>query len=270
MNSAKSSRITLELSIFSSLILNRRLNPIQLFSHKHCVLCQVPNHQDICNACLRDLPGLPPVHCPSCLLPMTSPEICGTCLRNPPAWSHVRAALRYTFPVDALVQALKYRSDLPLAPILAGLLLDRLRDDPLPDYLIPVPLHPTRLRERGFNQALEIGRHLCKQTGVKLLSATCTRIRSTPSQTELPWKNRPQNVRNAFTCNRDFSGKQVAIVDDVMTSGATLNELAKVIRRQGAINIRAWVIARAFPGASIARRATDFPGNDETGQSIEP
>lgn len=270
MNSAKSLRITPELSISSSPILNRRLNIAQLFSHKHCVLCQAPNHQDICNACLQDLPGLPPVHCPSCLLPMTSPEICGTCLRNPPAWSHIRAALRYTFPADALVQALKYRSDLPLAPILAGLLLGRFRDDPLPDYIIPVPLHPARLRERGFNQALEISRHLCRQTGVELLSAACTRIRSTPSQTELPWKNRPQNVRNAFTCNRNFSGKRVAIVDDVMTSGATLNELAKVIRRHGATDVRAWVIARAFPGAPAARRATDLPGNDETKRPIKP
>lgn len=185
---------------------------------------------------------------------MTSPEICGTCLRNPPAWSHARAALRYTFPVDALVQALKYRSDLPLAPILASLLLAKLWDDPMPDYIIPVPLHPARLRERGFNQALEIGRHLCKQTGIELLSAACIRIRSTPSQTELPWKNRSQNVRNAFTCKRDFSGKQVAIVDDVMTSGATLNELTKIIRRQGATDVRAWVIARAFPDAPTAKK----------------
>lgn len=264
MNSAKSSRIIFKLSIFSFSILNRRLNIAQPFSHRHCELCLAPDHQDICEACLQDLPGLPPVHCPLCLLPTTSPEICGACLRNPPAWNHARAALRYTFPTDALVQALKYRSDLPLAPILAGLLSSRLRDDPLPDYIIPVPLHPTRLRERGFNQALEIGRHLCKQTGVKLLSAACTRIRSTPSQTELPWKNRPQNVRNAFTCNRDFSEKRVAIVDDVMTSGATLNELARVIRRQGATDVHAWVIARAFPGRLLASTKVHSPGNEAT------
>ena len=270
MNSAKSSWIIPKLSIFSSSILNRRLNPAQLFSHKHCVLCQAYDHHDICNACLQDLPELPLAHCPSCLLPMISPAICGTCLRTPPAWSHARAALRYTFPADALIQALKYRSDLPLAPILANLLLDRLQNDPLPDYIIPVPLHPTRLRERGFNQALEIGRHLCKQTGIKLLSTACTRNRCTSSQTELPWKNRLRNVRNAFTCKRDFSGKRIAIVDDVMTSGATLNELARIIRRHGAADVRAWVIARAFPSNPAIKKATSLPRNNKIDQPIKP
>jgi len=236
------------LSIFFTLNLNRRLNFAQFFRQKHCVLCLAPDYQNICHACLQDLPRLSPVHCPSCLLPVTTPEICGACLRNPPAWDHISAALRYTFPADALIQALKYRSDLPLAPILADLLLAGLRNDDLPDYVIPVPLHPDRLQARGFNQALEISRHLCKKTGCELLPAACARTRSTPSQTELPWKNRQQNVRNAFACSRDFSGKRVAIVDDVMTSGATMNELARVIRRQGATEVHAWVIARAFPG----------------------
>lgn len=239
---------------------------MQLFSHKHCVLCLAPDHQDICAACLRDLPGLPQVHCPSCLLPMPLPEICGTCLRRPPAWNQASAALRYTFPVDALVQALKYRADLPLAPILADLLLPRLQQDSLPDYIIPVPLHPDRLRERGFNQALEISRHLSKQTGCRLLPAACSRTRSTPSQTELPLKKRPQNVRNAFSCKYNFSGKRVAIVDDVMTSGSTLNELARVIRRQGAAEVYAWAVARAFPGKQFSDTKTDLPKNQITGK----
>ena len=247
MNSRRSSRIPFKLSIFSSEILNRRLNFVQLFQHKHCVLCQASDHRDICAACLHDLPRLSQAHCPSCLLPVPSSQICGTCLRKPPAWNQIRAALRYTYPVDALIQALKYRSDLPLAPILADLLLTELQEDSLPDYVIPVPLHPDRLRDRGFNQAHEISRYLCRKTGCKLLPAACVRIRSTPSQTEIPWKKRKQNIRNAFICTQNFAGKQVAIVDDVMTSGATLNELAKVILRQGAGSVRAWVVARAFP-----------------------
>ncbi|MCC6916297.1 phosphoribosyltransferase family protein [Nitrosomonas sp.] len=249
------------MSIFPSVILNSRLNFTQLFNHKYCVLCLAPGHQAICHACLQDLPGLPPAHCPSCLLPTPSSEICGTCLRNPPAWNHIRAALRYTFPVDALVQALKYRADLPLAPVLANLLLTRLQGDSLPDYIIPVPLHPDRLRERGFNQALEISRYLSKQTGCRLLPAACIRTRRTPSQTELPLKKRLQNVRNAFSCGRDFSGKRVAIVDDVMTSGSTLNELAGVIRRQGAAEVYAWAVARAFPGKPFSGTKTDLPEN---------
>lgn len=220
---------------------------MQFFQHKYCVLCQAPASQDICTGCLADLPRLAQERCPSCLLPTPSSQICGTCLHKPPIWNHAKAALRYTYPVDALIQALKYRSELPLAPILADLLLAELQADDLPDYVIPVPLHRDRLKNRGFNQALEISRHLCKKTGCQLLPAACLRTRSTPSQTEIPWKKRKQNVRNAFSCTRDFSGKHIAIVDDVMTSGATLKELARVILRHGANSISVWVVARAFP-----------------------
>lgn len=130
---------------------------------------------------------------------------------------------------------------------MANLLLPELRHDSLPDYVIPVPIHPIRLQKRGFNQALEISRYLCKEIGSVLLVDACTRTRETPSQTELAWKARYQNVRRAFACKMDFSGKHVAILDDVMTSGATLNEIAKVIRRQGASSVRVWVVARAYP-----------------------
>lgn len=166
-----------------------------------------------------------------------------------------------------MIQALKYRSDLTLAPALANLLLAELRHDPLPDYVIPVPLHPVRLRERGFNQALEISRYLCGKTGSTLLPRACSRIRNTLSQTELPWKSRHKNVRRAFTCKADLSGKHVAIVDDVMTSGTTLNELAKTVRRQGAASIRVWVVARAFPDSLVQDRITYLSDHDEIGQS---
>lgn len=236
------------MSIFSSVFLNKRLNFAQLFQYKYCVLCQALASQNICTNCLADLPRLAREHCPSCLLPTPSSQVCGTCLHTPPVWKQAKAALRYTYPVDALIQALKYRSELPLAPILADLLLTELQTTDLPDYVIPVPLHRDRLKDRGFNQALEISRHLCKKTGCKLLPTACSRIRSTASQTEIPWKKRKQNVRHAFSCTRDFSGKHVAIVDDVMTSGATLKELAQVIHRHGADSISVWVVARAFPG----------------------
>lgn len=195
-----------------------------------------------------NLPRLPAQHCPSCLLPITPARICGSCLHNPPAWTNAIAALRYTFPVDAMIQALKYRPDLTLAPILADCLLSVIPSSAtLPDYVIPVPIHAVRLRQRGFNQALEIGRYLCKQTSSTLLLDACSRSRDTVSQTELPWRKRQKNVRGAFACQQDLTGKHVAIVDDVMTSGATLNELSKVLRRQGAVAISIWVVARAIP-----------------------
>jgi len=147
-----------------------------------------------------------------------------------------------------MIQALKYRPDLALVPILADCLLSAISPPvALPDYVIPVPIHMARLRQRGFNQALEIGRYLCKQTGSTLLMDACSRSRDTVSQTELPWKERQKNVRGAFACRQDLTGKHVAIVDDVMTSGATLNELSKVLRRQGAVTISIWVVARAIP-----------------------
>jgi ComF family protein len=147
-----------------------------------------------------------------------------------------------------MIQALKYRPDLTLTPILADCLLSALSPlADLPDCVIPVPIHGTRLRQRGFNQALEISRYLCNQTGIRLLMEACSRSRDTVSQTELPWKERRKNVRGAFACRQDLAGKHVAIVDDVMTSGATLNELSKVLRRQGAATISIWLIARAIP-----------------------
>lgn len=147
-----------------------------------------------------------------------------------------------------MIQALKYRPDLTLVPVLGECLLAAISPLPvLPDYIIPVPIHTARLRQRGFNQALEISRYLCRKTGGILLSDACSRNRNTPSQTELPWRERHKNVRGAFVCQRNLAGKHIAIVDDVMTSGATLNELSKVLKRQGATFISIWVVARAIP-----------------------
>jgi ComF family protein len=176
-------------------------------------------------------------------------EICGSCLKKPPAFTRTLAALRYTFPADALIHALKYQTHLAIAPVLADLFIARLETaESLPDVIVPMPLHPIRLRERGFNQAMEISRRIAKQTGIALLPDGCSRIKHTLPQTGLPWKERQKNIRRAFSCKIDVSGKHVAIVDDVMTTGATLNELAQVLRRRGATEISNWVIARTLPG----------------------
>ncbi len=229
-------------------IINKCLEFKRNFRFRQCVLCLAPGRSGLCETCKVSLPKLPAQHCPSCLLPITPARVCGSCLANPPAWTNATAALRYTFPVDAMIQALKYRPDLTLTPILADCLLSALSPlADLPDCVIPVPIHGTRLRQRGFNQALEISRYLCNQTGIRLLMEACSRSRDTVSQTELPWKERQKNVRGAFACRQDLAGKHVAIVDDVMTSGATLNELSKVLRRQGAATISIWLIARAIP-----------------------
>jgi ComF family protein len=212
------------------------------------LLCGAIAGGDFCPACYRDLPQLPASHCPVCLWPVPTNEICGNCLKKPPAFTRTLAVLRYTFPADALIHALKYQTNLAIAPVLANLFIARLKTmETMPDVIVPMPLHPIRLRERGFNQAMEISRTIAKQTGIALLPDGCSRIKHTLPQTGLPWKERQKNIRRAFSCRIDVSGKHVAIVDDVMTTGATLNELAQVLRRRGATEISNWVIARTLP-----------------------
>ncbi|WP_297325190.1 ComF family protein [Nitrosomonas sp.] len=220
---------------------------MQIFTRKNCVLCGTAANQDVCNPCMTHLPQLPDNHCPICLWPVPTAEICGACLKKPPAFTRTIAALRYTFPIDALIQSFKYQANLAIAPILADLLIKKLTAiETRADVIIPMPLHPIRLRERGFNQAMEISRYISKHMGIMILPDSCSRIKHTLPQTGLPWKDRQKNIHKAFSCKIDLSGKHVAVVDDVMTTGATLNELAKTLHQQGAAEISNWVVARTL------------------------
>jgi ComF family protein len=141
------------------------------------------------------------------------------------------------------VQALKYGARLELASFFAQALASR----PLPsvDLVVPMPLHPDRLARRGFNQALEIARALALRRGLTLEPRGARRIRNTIPQTELPYDERSRNIRGAFAARLALSGKAVAVVDDVMTTGATLNELAAVLKAAGAASVHNLVIARS-------------------------
>jgi len=169
--------------------------------------------------------------------------VCGNCLASPPYFDGTQALWLYEFPCDRLVQALKYRAWLALAPFFG----DRLASRPLPaiDLVMPMPLHPDRLAQRGFNQAVEIARILTKRSRLRLAPRGARRVKDTTAQTELPHEERARNVRGAFVCNLDLSGKSIGIVDDVMTTGASLNELAKVLKRAGAARVENLVIARS-------------------------
>ena len=228
-----------------------KLNILKAISQRNCLLCGVFSKDDLCYPCRNQLPKITNNHCPICLLPVTIPHICGVCLTNPPAYTRILAALHYTFPVDALIHSLKYQSNLAIAPILANLLIEKINISDPPDFIIPMPLHPVRLRERGFNQAVEIGRYISQKHKINMLFDSCIRVRNTPLQTGLPWQARKKNIRNAFACNIDLSGKHVIILDDVMTSGATINELAQVLRQQGAVAINGWVVARTLPASDL-------------------
>lgn len=200
----------------------------------------------LCQGCEADLPTLPPAVCPQCSLPNASGEICGACLKHPPAFDRTLAVFAYAFPLDALVQQCKYASATSLTAFFAEQMAQRANAENKPDYLLPMPLHPARLAQRGFNQAAEIARRLSPLIGIPWLPDACQRVRDTPSQAGLDLKTRQRNLRGAFACPMDLSGKHVALIDDVMTSGSSLNELAHAARKAGALEIQAWVLARTL------------------------
>ena len=214
-----------------------------------CYLCRGAADGPLCVECDADLPRLPNPRCPSCALASSSGAVCGRCLAAAPAYDGTIAALAYEFPADVLVQALKFRSELALAPLLAGLLVSQLPRGVRVDHILPVPLSAARLRERGFNQALEIARHVAAATGCKLAPTLAERSRDTPAQIDLPHAERARNVRGAFRCTQSVAGAEVAVLDDVMTTGATLEELAATLKRAGAARVVNWVVARTAPPA---------------------
>lgn len=220
----------------------------QIVPAQPCLLCGAYTRTDgWCPDCNADLPYLPPGCCPVCALPTPDGSICGHCLTRAPHFDHTVAVFAYAFPVDQLIHALKYGEHLILSRALAGRLTQRIAHRP--DRIIAMPLHPSRLRERGFNQSQELARNVARILAVPLLTNSVRRIRNTQSQSVLPWKERKRNMRNAFACDDNLAGLHIGIVDDVMTSGTTLDELARELRRAGAGEISAWVVARTLPPA---------------------
>lgn len=235
------------MSILDGTHLNIRAIIERTLPAQPCVLCGQMSHDGLwCAACDRTLPYLDRPHCPSCALPTPRGEQCGRCLSHPPAFDRTAAAFAYAFPLDRLIQGMKYREQLALAHAFAARLTSRIDTQHLPDCVIPMPLHPKKLRERGFNQSLLLAAAIARELNLELLPNACHRIRDTPSQSALPWKERKKNVRGAFRCDLDLSGKHVALVDDVLTTGASLNALTTAVRKQGASGVSAWVVARTI------------------------
>ena len=213
-----------------------------------CILCAATaNEQGLCDGCSAALPAATGSRCPVCASPTPNASICGRCIRRPPRYDCVVSALDYVTPVDFLVAELKYSRNLAAARALASPLASRIAGETVPDVVLPMPIADSRLRERGFNQAVEIARHACAPFGLRLSHGVAQRVTAGVSQTALPWGDRARNVRNAFRCQADLSGKTVVVVDDVMTTGATLNELATVLKHAGAHKVIGWVVARTPP-----------------------
>jgi ComF family protein len=158
----------------------------------------------------------------------------------------VVAAYRYAPPLDRLIQGAKYNGRLDWIELCSRELAERLRGATGGvQALVPVPLHRTRLRERGYNQSLELARPLGRRFGLRVLTAGIRRLRPTLPQTGLSRELREKNVRRAFAVDCPLDGLHLAIVDDVMTSGATIEAFARALRRAGAADVEAWVVARA-------------------------
>lgn len=238
------------MSILSRPLLNIGSKLGHLLPAQPCLLCgAMSRHGAWCAACDAALPYLGIAHCPVCALPSARGEVCGRCLKHQPHFERTVAVFAYSFPLDKLVQALKFNEQLQLVNGLADRLAQRIAVRA--DCIVPMPLHPARLRERGYNQSQELARRLSQQLEIPTLPHVCQRVRNTPPQTSLKWKERGRNMRQAFACTADFSGRHVAMLDDVMTSGASLNELALVLRRAGAREISTWVVARTLPHSKL-------------------
>ena len=244
------------MSNLTSAFLNRCARVVRAALPADCALCGAPTTATrLCTPCRASLPGVPQARCIQCALPLPSGTTCAECLARKPHYDAVVPAYAYVFPVDAVIRAYKYGGDLSLAPLLARELAQQLTVHV--DAIVPMPLARARLAERGFNQAHELARHLAREQGASLLGRACRKVAETPPQAGLSLSARMRNVKRAFVCDADLTGLRVAIVDDVMTTGASLNELARVLKRAGAAHVTGWVVARALRDARDS--AVEFP-----------
>jgi len=214
----------------------------------HCVLCGLRANRtgNLCAPCRDELPRI--VHpCRTCALPGVPPGsvACGACLANRPVWDEAIASLIYEYPVDQLVQAFKFRQNFVCGETLAGELVAAVESSgqTMPEAILPVPLHFLRRFQRGFNQSEFLARQLGKRLHIPVLVDKLQRPRRTRAQSGLDRKARRENIRAAFSCGA-ISHRRVALVDDVLTTGTTLAECARVLKQAGASEVLVWVAAR--------------------------
>lgn len=222
-----------------------------LFPHV-CVFCRDLSSEkiDLCADCKQGLPWLDDKEvCMKCALPLPSSDMkcCGQCLQKPPSFDRCISLFYYQEPISQLITGLKFQHKLLYARVLGELLADKIQQfyyaKAKPEYIIPVPLYRKRLCQRGFNQALELARPIIKKMGIPYYSAVY-RVRNTAAQSSLRGAERIKNVRNAFVLEKNFLAKHVAIIDDVMTTCNTLEELSRVLKAAQVERIDIWCAAR--------------------------
>lgn len=215
---------------------------------RRCLLCAAPGEDgiDLCRACAEELPRNRH-RCARCALPLPQPApLCGQCQRRAPPWDAAWAPFRYAWPLDRLESRFKFGADLAAGRALSTLWQREAAPEAMPTWIMPVPLHASRLRQRGYNQAVELARPLARSFGVTLRVDVLRRMRATSAQTELGALPRRRNVRGAFAALPDIAWPDhVALLDDVMTTGATLAECVRTLKRAGAKRVDVWALARA-------------------------
>jgi ComF family protein len=220
--------------------------PLRWLLALHCMVCgeRGQDGRDLCRACHAALPWQGPA-CLRCALPLPGPGVCGACLQDAPPLTEAHAAFDYAFPLDRLLPRLKFHRDFASGRVLAQAMADRCRRLPQPDALLPLPLHRGRLRRRGYDQALELARPLARALALPLLDGTLKRSKQTSAQSRLDADARKRNLRGAFhvVANEPLPA-HVVLVDDVMTTGATLHAAAGALLASGVRRVDAWICAR--------------------------
>lgn len=218
-----------------------------------CILCKniTQESYDLCVPCSKHLPILKH-NCIVCanILPKTcNTPLCAHCLQKKPPFDRTHGLFLYQPPIPKLILDLKFHHALTHARLFGELLAEKIRQEwyreqSLPHAIIPIPLHTERLKERGFNQALEIARPIAKALKIPFILNNILRIKSTTPQATLHASERKNNVKNAFIINQSFKNQHIAVVDDVITTGSTIHEFCRVLKKQGVGQISVWCCAR--------------------------
>jgi ComF family protein len=221
-----------------------------------CLLCGAVSRQpySLCIACQKELPILHQ-KCPLCaqILPQHTPDqtLCGACLKSSPPFEQLHALFSYEPPITHWIVALKFNHQLAYAQLLGDLLAQQIRrvwykNKPLPDLILPVPLHTKRLQERGFNQATEIARPIARALNIQIDQSGLVRHKATAAQSGLSKSERKRNIADSFIAKRSYTGLSVAVIDDVVTTGHTINECCGALRKQNVKRIDIWSCARVL------------------------
>ncbi len=230
---------------------------LQFFLPSQCFCCKAfleEGEKRVCADCLSKIRWILPPFCTVCGGPFVTPQVdshpCGACLTKKRYFTMARAVGIYEGPLQEAIHRWKYEGKVGLTPLFGAWMAERLSDHWHPrsiDLILPVPVHKRRLRERGFNQALLLGRELSQRTGIPCKMNFLQKKRATPPQIQLSGEERERGIRNSFQVRRreELKGKTILLVDDVYTTGATVNECSRVLLASGARRVDVFTLAHA-------------------------